>query len=355
MAHRRTICAVFDLEGDACQIWPPFDPTAQCGPRSRARAGSAPRTRGRAPALRALDRAAGGAKFEPMECPGADAPKGMVAMGGKPLCVRRIISMPASRIELWISYRDANGNLAKRCPRRRRCCAPPGTRPARSAARGRPSTSRRSSSWARAPPRAPRSSSRSPATRTGCTSPPTSPRSCARTTSRSAPRTSAPAGAGPLAPDLPGHRRQNTLNFGMGYEEIDEKGDVVPGTTSEILPFNPDRPTICVPLGPGNTPVHEARPILNIADEDHSFHMHQVRFSVLKKIKFNGQVVPGMGDPGILHDSIPLKHSHTATASPSRPTTRVRARPRSTSSTRPSRSRATSSTTATCSSTRTAG
>src|SRR6185436_10360189 len=59
---------------------------------------------------------AGGAKFEPMPCPGVDAPQGMHTMGGKPLCVRRILSMPASRIELWVSYRDANGNLVKPPP-----------------------------------------------------------------------------------------------------------------------------------------------------------------------------------------------------------------------------------------------
>ena len=82
----------------------------------------------------------------------------------------------------------------------------------------------------------------------------------------------------------------------------------MPGKTQEVIPFNPDRPTICVPLNPGNQPVHERWEIINMGDEDHSFHIHQVRFAVLAKDKINGQVVPGTNDPGILHDSIPLKH-----------------------------------------------
>jgi FtsP/CotA-like multicopper oxidase with cupredoxin domain len=36
--------------------------------------------------------------------------------------------------------------------------------------------------------------------------------------------------------------------------------------------------------------------------------MHQVRFSLLARDKMSGEVVPGTDDPGILHDSIPLRH-----------------------------------------------
>jgi FtsP/CotA-like multicopper oxidase with cupredoxin domain len=252
---------------------------------------------------------AGGAKFEPMECPGAKEAEGMGAMGGKPLCVRRILAMPASRIELWISYRDANGNLVK----------PPPTATAVLRTTGH-KTGEIGGEWpaidiARVEfvGKGPEAGAPKALAVAGDARRLQEPSDLADELRQYNISVGSETKCAPLAP---GHSRRiylgtagETLAFGMGYEEVDEKGDAVPGTTQEIMPFNPDRPAICLPLGPGNTPVHERWEILNIADEDHSFHMHQVRFSVLKKIKFNGQVVPGTGDPGILHDSIPLKRS----------------------------------------------
>jgi L-ascorbate oxidase len=42
----------------------------------------------------------------------------------------------------------------------------------------------------------------------------------------------------------------------------------------EIVSFDPMRPTVCLPLGPGNTPVTERWELVNLAGEDHNFHMH---------------------------------------------------------------------------------
>jgi L-ascorbate oxidase len=253
--------------------------------------------------------AAGGAKFEPMACPGAEAPKGMT--GGKPLCVRRILAMPASRIELWISYRDANGNLVKPPPAATAVLRTTGHKTGE--LRGQwPAIDLAKVQFVGKGPVAGAPKALEVAGDAHRLHEPSDLAAELRQYNISV------GNENKCAPLAPGHSRRiylgtagETLAFGMGYEEIDADGKPVPGTTQEIMPFNPDRPAICLPLGPGNTPVHERWEILNIADEDHSFHMHQVRFSVLKKIKFNGQTVPGTGDPGILHDSIPLKHSHT--------------------------------------------
>jgi FtsP/CotA-like multicopper oxidase with cupredoxin domain len=251
---------------------------------------------------------AGGAKFDPVPCPGAGAPEGMVGLKGKPLCIRRLISMPASRIELWVSYRDANGNLVKPPPAATAVLRTTGHR-----------TGEIGGDWPAIDIAKVQFVGKGPEAG--------APK--ALEVAGDAHRLAQPSdladelrqynvsvGAENRCTPLPaGHSRRiylgragETLGFGMGYEEIDENGNVVPGSTQEVIPFNPDRPTICVPLGAGNTPVHERWEILNIGDEDHSFHMHQVRFTVLQKIKMNGQTVPGTGDPGILHDSIPLKH-----------------------------------------------
>lgn len=93
----------------------------------------------------------------------------------------------------------------------------------------------------------------------------------------------------PCPPLAAGHARRiffNSLetepeNFGLGYEEIDENGVPVPGTFQDAKAFDPANPIVCVPLGPGNAPAIERWELVNISDEDHNFHMHQVHFRVL--------------------------------------------------------------------------
>ena len=45
--------------------------------------------------------------------------------------------------------------------------------------------------------------------------------------------------------------------FGLGYEELDEKGNPVPGTQRAVTRFDPAKNTVCLPLVPGPKPVHE--------------------------------------------------------------------------------------------------
>jgi FtsP/CotA-like multicopper oxidase with cupredoxin domain len=250
--------------------------------------------------------AAGGAKFDPVPC-GTKNDAG--TKEGRSLCVRRMMMMPASRVTVWVAYRDADGNLA---------APPPGGVTADFRTTGH-ATGEIGGAWT--------AMSLAKVTFQGTGPDRGDPQ--ALTVADDAHRL---ASMSDIAEDMrsynvsihsdqactplpKGHKRRiylgnagETLNFGIGYEEIDENGDVVPGSLQDITPFNPDKPQICVPLGPGNSPVHERWQILNIADEDHSFHIHQTRFYVVARDKINGEVVPGVNDPGVLHDSIPLKH-----------------------------------------------
>jgi FtsP/CotA-like multicopper oxidase with cupredoxin domain len=254
---------------------------------------------------------AGGAKFDPLPCPGDD---GSAQVGGqraasKPLCVRKMIMMPASRVELWVSYRDAAGNLV----------VPPAGASASLRTTGH-ATGEAGASWTTVDIAkvqfggpGPKAGDPKVLAVAGDAHRLNAPTDIANDLRQYNVAIGAETRCEPLAP---GHSRRiflsragETLAFGMGYEELDEKGVPVPGKTQEVVPFNPDRPTICVPLNPGNQPVRERWEIVNMGDEDHTFHIHQVRFAVLQKDKINGQVVPGTGDPGILHDSIPLKRA----------------------------------------------
>ena len=128
----------------------------------------------------------------------------------------------------------------------------------------------------------------------------------------------AEAGSGRFCQALPpGHGRRmffDIINaphgevqpFGLGYEETDANGVPVPGTFQDIEGFNPERQTICLPLGPGGTPVHETWELVNIAGEDHNFHLHQVKFSLASKDVITGNIVPA---DGVLHDNVPVRRA----------------------------------------------
>lgn len=259
--------------------------------------------------------AAGGAKLEPVPCPGVSTggPAPKPAGTGEPLCIRRLLMMPSSRAELWVSYRDASGHLA----------APPDkggvTATLRTAGHR---TGEVNGDWTTID--LAQVNFVAPAAKTAVATAAPAPKvlDVARDAevlkdptriAASLRNYNVSVGAEPhCQPLAPGHMRRiflgtagETRAFGLGYEEIDENGNVVPGTTQEVAPFNPDRPSICVPLGAGNTPVKERWEVINIADEDHSLHIHQVRFGILQKDRLTREFVPA---DGILHDSIPLKH-----------------------------------------------
>ena len=116
--------------------------------------------------------------------------------------------------------------------------------------------------------------------------------------------TALPAGCAPLAQ---GHRRRIFFGFSdvtvdgtfaLGYEEVDQNGNVVPGTQKpapdQLEQFDPSRTTICLPLGPGQTPVHETWELIQLSTENHNFHIHQTRF-----------VMTG-SNGGVMQDNFPL-------------------------------------------------
>ncbi len=110
----------------------------------------------------------------------------------------------------------------------------------------------------------------------------------------------------------PGHMRRifygtsfvNPNTFGLAYEEIDEYGHVVGVPATDLMPFDPINPVVCLPLSPGNTPTTERWELVNLGTEIHTFHIHQVKFWVLNKDESTGEFVPA--SKGMMLDNLPL-------------------------------------------------
>jgi len=81
--------------------------------------------------------------------------------------------------------------------------------------------------------------------------------------------------------------------FGLAYEEVDENGNIAGPAATDVTPFDQMKDSICLPLGPGNTPVYERWKLVNVAEEDHDFHMSQTKFRVLTKDEQSGAILPG--------------------------------------------------------------
>ncbi len=88
--------------------------------------------------------------------------------------------------------------------------------------------------------------------------------------------------------------------FGLGYEEVDENGNPVSGTFKDIAPFDHSQVTVCLPLASGNKPVEETWELINVASEDHNFHMHQTKFRVVQPSPADSN------EAGALVDNLPL-------------------------------------------------
>jgi L-ascorbate oxidase len=99
-----------------------------------------------------------------------------------------------------------------------------------------------------------------------------------------------------------GHRRRVFFGFSdvttdgtfaLGYEEVDQNGRVVVGTQKpapdQLEQFDPSHTTLCLPLGPGQTPVHETWELVQLSTENHNFHLHQSRF--VEKTGNSGSVI----------------------------------------------------------------
>src|SRR5262249_28573056 len=61
----------------------------------------------------------------------------------------------------------------------------------------------------------------------------------------------------------------------------------------QLAQFDPSQTTICLPLGPGQTPVSETWELVELSTENHNFHLHQTRFTMT-------------GTSGVMQDNVLL-------------------------------------------------
>ncbi|MEI8208128.1 MAG: multicopper oxidase domain-containing protein [Methylococcales bacterium] len=94
-------------------------------------------------------------------------------------------------------------------------------------------------------------------------------------------------------------------DFGLGFELVNEKGQTVPGSFQDIEAFPSAAKSICLPLSAGNTLVNEHWELINVASEDHNFHIHQTKFRVLTNEELKSKT-SGKSSKSILQDSVPL-------------------------------------------------
>ncbi|WP_245414616.1 multicopper oxidase domain-containing protein [Aestuariivirga litoralis] len=256
----------------------------------------------------------GGSRFDVVTCPGtwpADFPE--------PMCIKSMSMLPGSRAEVWVTYRDASGNIVK-------------------------------------PPRGASATLRSVGITTGeaGVGDPWPAVNLAAVTFHGtytnsalvalklegeALKANAPQGifaakvpyaqAANLPPGCaalpPGHRRRiffglvdvtNPNIFGLGYEELDQDGKVVLGSEHPVSAFDPMNPFICLPLAAGQMPVREAWELVNLATENHNFHIHQTKFRAVdptlapgSKSPFAPILHPETG-PGVMEDEATLQIAH---------------------------------------------
>jgi FtsP/CotA-like multicopper oxidase with cupredoxin domain len=239
-------------------------------------------------------------KAEP--CPGAST-------SPLPVCARTILMMPSSRAEVWVVDRDANDQVVKPTPGDHAIFRTAGVQ-----------TGPTGDHW--------------PAVSLGLVD-----FGSATTTTDAAPsalavhgqfrstfdgqrlaadfrRANTSVGTWPdCKPLAKGHSRRiffnvpvsNPNGFGLGYEELDQNGQPVPGTFQDVAQFDPVNPTICVTLGPNGAPRTERWQIVNLAGEDHNFHIHQTKFTLVSSDGVQNGSVPN--GKGVQIDNVPLPHA----------------------------------------------
>jgi L-ascorbate oxidase len=296
-----------------------------------------------------------GDKFQPVPCPGATHPAGLA------VCTTGIRMMPSSRVELWVTYRDQSGAIVKPPANAHavlRNFSSPDTGPggdtwpsvdlldvdfpstpvvfafAGVGVRGEALQALSPQGIMAAPGMVnlPGVSAPVPAAAVaalvGGQMAPTDPRMrtlVANPQSQAEMSRVKPSdlsalqpffGVSPIpCPRLPaGHMRQITFDnvasppphsgqtFGLGYDEIDPASPGTPINHQDVQAFDPAKISVCVPLDNGKE-VTEIWQLVNNADEDHNFHIHQTRFQVLA----SGQSGPAAGT--ILQDNVPVPHN----------------------------------------------
>jgi len=258
----------------------------------------------------------GGDRFEVVPCPGtwpADFPE--------PMCIKSMVMLPGSRAEVWVTYRDKDGNIVK----------PP--QGASATLRSMGITTGETGvgdPWPEVDLAAVTfrgtytNSSLTALKLEGEALNANGPQGIFSAKVPYAEAAPVPANCKPL-PE--GHRRRiffglvnvaNSSVFGLGYEEVDAHGVVVPGSEQPVAAFDPMNPFVCLPLGAGQMPVREAWELVNLATENHNFHIHQTKFRAVdpvlapgSKSVFSPTLHPETG-PGVMEDEATLQIAHTA-------------------------------------------
>jgi FtsP/CotA-like multicopper oxidase with cupredoxin domain len=219
----------------------------------------------------------GGGKFRVVPCPAAQAIGNSV-----PVCVNEVVMMPSSRVEMWVTYRDQNGRVVN----------PP--RGASATLRNIPLTMGSGDTW---PAVDLAKAQFNQTTQRQFTSNQVvvddsgalQPGGILVAAVPGATASPLPAGCAALPA---GHRRRiffgfadpfaESETFALGYEEVDQNGNPVPGTQKpgpdQLEQFDPSHNTVCLPLGPGQRPVTERWEMVQLSTENHNFHQHQSRF-----------------------------------------------------------------------------
>ena len=253
-----------------------------------------------------------GARFKVVACPPAPA----TGQTSVPVCVTEFVMMPSSRAEVWVTYRDATGHVV----------TPPtgatGTFKMIGITTGAagdswPAVDLAKVAFAQTGPR------RLVAFALNIFGDALAANKSTGIFSARVPYAKAaalPAGCKAL---VSGHRRRIFFgladlsdggSFGLGYEEVDQNGVLVPGTRVDVSQFDPSVTTVCLPLGNGQTPVHETWELVNLATENHNFHMHQTKFRFIQASGSNPAPPATIMGPttnqnlgaGIMEDNVPL-------------------------------------------------
>ncbi|MDI3565672.1 multicopper oxidase family protein [Bradyrhizobium sp. Arg816] len=222
------------------------------------------------------------------------------------VCVKDLTMMPSSRAEIWVSYRNANGEVV----------APPAGATA-TLKQGVVNLGPAGEAWPSF--KLARIEFGNPASDKNTLTVKATEMPTARAMVRPAAMAQAAAPATSRCPPLAsGHRRRiffgmvdptdENSQFGLGYEEVDQNGAVVAGTQKNVAAFDSNNDAVCLPLGPGSSPVHETWELVNLATEVHNFHMHQTKFRVLEASGLAGTSAPpaATGAAVILEDNVPL-------------------------------------------------
>jgi FtsP/CotA-like multicopper oxidase with cupredoxin domain len=243
-----------------------------------------------------------GGRFKVVPCPDAPVIGSIV-----PVCVNEIVMMPSSRVELWVTYRNSQGSIVPPQPGASATLKMVGL--TMGSGDQWPAVDLAKVLFNQAGPQRLTSNHlvvNGPTDAAGLFASPSGIFKAQVPATTGTPTTASTA-VPTCQPLAAGHHRRIffgfsdvTVNntFALGYEEVDQFGQVVPGSQKpapdQLERFDPSHVTICLPLGAGGTPVAETWELVQLSTENHNFHLHQTRFVMVGS---NG---------GVIQDNFPL-------------------------------------------------